>query len=586
MTYLSKPKESAQIDLFQSALDEYRIKKPIRLIELFAGYGSQALALRYMGVPFEHWRLCEWNWKSNYAYALMHGLYGEHSQGMTKEELIKALTGRGMSSDWNEPMTDAQIARMKETDLRHAYNAIVSTRNTVDVSKTDAEDLAIEREREREHCYLLTYSFPCQDLSLAGKKLGMNEGSNTRSSLLWQVSRILYELRDREERPDVLMMENVPQVHGKGNEESFARWCSQLEELGYSNFYGDLIATDYGIPQTRNRCIMVSIRGEWQYSFRNPFPLEKMLKDFLQDESQVDGKYYLTAKQIECITAWKSDRNPRFEKTKDGIAKSLTTACGRNDFNCNYVKEGVPIVEATKKGYRVAEDGDGVYINNINGKRGTIQKGMVQTIKTSVDVGVVNQIGAGYGGSQAMRVVSPDNSAPTLTTCEGGWKQPLIPLSQTEVIGKKTNCGGFRCNSEVYGTNHSIGTLDCTNFKHPKTIGIETNKRLSETIEKNELNEGEVKALDLYNQKARDEAPTLTLPNHNTLALWNGYAIRKLTPRECFRLMGVKDEDFDRIKDEFSDSTLYHLVGDSIVTTVIMAALGNMVGKEIKETKI
>lgn len=148
MTYLSKPKESGQIDLFQSALDEYRIKKPIRLIELFAGYGSQALALRYMGVPFEHWRLCEWNWKSNYAYALMHGLYGEHSQGMTKDDLIKALTGRGMSSDWNEPMTDTQIARMKESDLRHAYNAIVSTRNTVDVSKTDAEDLAIERERE------------------------------------------------------------------------------------------------------------------------------------------------------------------------------------------------------------------------------------------------------------------------------------------------------------------------------------------------------------------------------------------------------------------------------------------------------
>lgn len=414
----------------------------------------------------------------------------------------------------------------------------------------------------------------------------MDEGSKTRSSLLWEVSRLLHELRDREERPDVLMMENVPQVHGKGNEESFARWCRQLEELGYSNFYDDLTATQYGIPQTRKRCFMVSIKGEWQYSFRKPFPLEKRLKDLLEDESQVDAKYYLTAKQIENITAWKSESNPRFDKTKDGIAKCLTTFCGRNDFNCNYVKAGVPIVEATKKGYRTAEDGDGVYINNIHGKRGTVQKGMCQTIKTSLDVGVVNKIGMGYGKSQAMRVYSPENSSPTLTTCEGGLKQPFVPRTQAEIIGRKTNCGGFHCNSEVYGTNCSMGTLDCTNIKHPKTIGLRVNRRLDETISKNKLNEGEVKALDLYNQKAKDESPALTLPNHNTLALWNGYAIRKLTPRECFRLMGVRDEDFDKIKDEFSDSTLYHLAGDSIVTTVIMAVLGNMVGKDVKEVNI
>lgn len=149
MTFRSDGSE--QIDLFQSVLDEYRITKPIRLIELFAGYGSQALALRYMGVPFEHWRVCEWNWKSNYAYALMHSLYEDRSQGMTRGDLIEALSGRGLSADWNEPMTDAQIARMKEDDLRHAYSAIVSTRNTIDVSKTGAEDLAVEREREREN---------------------------------------------------------------------------------------------------------------------------------------------------------------------------------------------------------------------------------------------------------------------------------------------------------------------------------------------------------------------------------------------------------------------------------------------------
>lgn len=460
-----------------------KIEKPIRLIELFAGYGSQALALKYMGVSFEHWKVCEWNWKSNYAYALLHDMYFDHSQKMTKAEIIRFLQGKGISSNWNTPMTDDQIAKMKEEDLRCAYNSIVSTKNTVDISKTHAEDLTIEREREREHFYLLTYSFPCQDLSMAGNKLGMAEGSHTRSSLLWEVARILRELCERGERPDALMMENVPQVHGKGNKESFDKWCTQLEEMGYKNFRKDLIATDYGIPQTRKRCFMVSIKGGSAYSFQEPIPLKKKLKDFLLDSTEIDEKYYLTGEQIENITTWKSNVEKRFEKNDDGNARTLSTRAGANGFTCNYIK--------------------------------------------------------------------------------------------CEVLGRKANAGNYKANSFILGVNGAVSTLDSSNFKHPKTVAIE-NKRLAKTINQNELRQGEEKALDLYNQKAKSAVPTLTMPNHNSVALWNGYRVRKLLPKECFRLMGVKDEDFEKLQGKFPDTTLYHLAGDSIVTNVIMAVLGNL----------
>lgn len=101
-------------------------------------------------------------------------------------------------------------------------------------------------------------------------------------------------------------------------------------------------------------------------------------------------------------------------------------------------------------------------------------------------------------------------------------------------------------------------------------------KRLKKTIENANLKEVEIKSLDLYNQKASETANTLTMPNHNDQRLFDGKRVRKLTPRECWRLMGVRDEDFDKVKDSFSDSLLYHLAGDSIVVDVLMNLFSQM----------
>lgn len=137
---------------------------------------------------------------------------------------------------------------------------------------------------------MMTYSFPCQDLSVAGKGKGMTKGSGTRSGLLWEVERLLNET---DYLPQVLVMENVPQVHSKKNMPDFQNWLNYLESRGYKTFWQDLNAMDYGIPQSRNRCIAVSILGDYSFEFPKPIPLETVMADFL--ETEVDEKYYLTS---------------------------------------------------------------------------------------------------------------------------------------------------------------------------------------------------------------------------------------------------------------------------------------------------
>lgn len=218
----------------------FKITKPIRLIELFAGIGSQAKALKNLNAEFEHWKVVE---------------FDEHA--------IKS------------------------------YNAVHGTNfETSDIRTIHAVDLEIT-EREQ-YCYILTYSFPCQDLSLAGNQKGMKKGTGTRSGLLWEVERILDECGDN--LPNILIMENVPQVIGKKNIADFQLWRDKLETLGYSNYVQILNAKDYEIPQNRERCFMVSLLGDWNYCFPKKEPLRTRLRDLL--ENTVDKKYYLSKKMI------------------------------------------------------------------------------------------------------------------------------------------------------------------------------------------------------------------------------------------------------------------------------------------------
>lgn len=315
-----------QISFFHGT-QEFHNDKPIRLIELFGGYGSQALALKYLGVPFEHHRLSEWAIKSIQAYKDMHFADNntDYSKDITVEQVKAWLYGK-ISLDYDTPMTEQQVNRLSEKQVRTIYNNMQATHNLGSITQIKAEDLAIVDTDK--YCYIMTYSYPCQDCSLAGKGAGMAKGSGTRSALLWEVEKLLNELKERNALPQILLLENVPQVHGEGNKQDFFAWIRELEELGYHNYWKDLNAKDYGIPQNRNRCFMISILGDYYYSFPKPQKLAVRLKDFL--DKNVEEKYYLSDKTVEMFIEHTRKQQEKgngfkFEPTNGGGTQSQSS---------------------------------------------------------------------------------------------------------------------------------------------------------------------------------------------------------------------------------------------------------------------
>ena len=308
-----------QLDLFGFAPSQYIIKKPIRLIELFAGIGAQSKALEVLKANFESYKIAEWSKESIKAYTYIHH-YEEIKNCNDKE--ITSLTG--ISRNYNEPMTKEQINNLKDDEKILLTNCKKITHNLIDISKVKGEDLNIVDTDNYE--YVLTYSFPCTDISLAGKLGGMEEDSGTRSSLLWQVYRILTEC---ENKPQILLMENVPQVIGTKNKSSFHKFMKKLEELGYKNFVKVLNSKDFYIPQNRQRCFMVSIlTKEDVFSFPNKMKLDYYLLDFLDKE--VDEKYYLSDDKIIQIQNWKGFENPLEDIDPNRVCSTLTTHCGKD----------------------------------------------------------------------------------------------------------------------------------------------------------------------------------------------------------------------------------------------------------------
>ncbi len=188
----------------------------------------------------------------------------------------------------------------------------------------------IEVEEDNSYTCENTIVHNCQDLSLAGKGRGMTKNGGTRSGLLWEVERLLSEMTDK---PQIILMENVPQVHGKKNQQDFNKWCNFLESIGYKNYWQDLNAKDFGIPQNRNRCFMVSLFGDYTFSFSSKMELQVKLKDFL--DKQVEEKYYLPQKAMIYID---KRIGTQICDDKTEFAKSAITAVGNQNWTGNFIK--------------------------------------------------------------------------------------------------------------------------------------------------------------------------------------------------------------------------------------------------------
>lgn len=219
-------------------------------------------------------------------------------------------------------------------------------------------------------CDLIMHGSPCQDFSLAGKQAGGDEGSGTRSSLMYETVRIVEKLK-----PKYVIWENVKNVISKKHKHNFDNYLERMEELGYTNYYQVLNAKDYGIPQNRERVFTVSIRQDQffkQGSFW--FPPKQELKLKLKDmlEEQVDEKYYLSDEQINNIKKSTFHQNNRRVQEKE----YSDTLCARDwkDPKCVQV--------ATLPYYNY--EGDGIDISSrMQYHRGNVQKDSIQTITTS-----------------------------------------------------------------------------------------------------------------------------------------------------------------------------------------------------------
>jgi DNA (cytosine-5)-methyltransferase 1 len=389
---------------------------------------------------------------------------------------------------------------------------------------------------------LFTYSFPCQDISNAGLQRGLKEGSGTRSGLLWECRKAI-EIK----RPKYLLMENVKALTSEKFLPYLQKWLLFLESMGYSNFTKVLNSKDYGVPQNRERVFVVSIFGDERYYFPKAFKLEKRLKDVL--ENNVDESYYLSNKMTEDLTL-------QHKETDVGI-----------------IYEG----DVNKGGQK------GVILSQIG----------ICTALTATDYKQPKQII--QFKSCAMRGRNPDNPSdrrsgiPTEQRIEIGGDianclttvqkdslvlEPSTDSSKTEysgVIGISVHPNShkmeFKGESSVKGI---CPALRATDYKCPHTVWL-SNKQVE--YKGGKLQEGDSLYLDTskdFSMEAlKNISRTLKAEKHDAGVVQN-YRIRKLTPRECFRLMGVSEENIDKIQNAgISKTQQYKMAGNSIVVDVL-----------------
>ena len=374
-----------------------------------------------------------------------------------------------------------------------SYQAIHGeTKNYGDISKIDPKDLP--------DFDLFTYSFPCQDLSMAGKQKGFDKESGTRSSLLWECERII-----EAKRPKYLLMENVKTLTFKKNLPGYEKWLEILSNLGYTNYSKILNAKDYGVPQNRERVFCISILDDDQgFEFPEKQVLETRLKDVL--ENNVDEKYYLSNDRVKQLvgivrnwgvkgkTVFDSSINDPKEKE---VANCITT---RQRGISNRKSEGNVVVEPE----------------------------LIQTHKLNNDK---------RDNPERYRVYDKEGLSPTINTCQGGGRQPCVSDNQ-----------GIKSIPIKNGTKK--GYLEAHQGDGINLINPTCNNR-----------RGRVQ---------KDCSQTLTC-NNDRGVVTDDFRIRKLTPLEFWRLMGIDDKDFYKARKVNSDSQLYKQAGNAIVVDVLAA---------------
>lgn len=298
--------------------------KTFSMIELFSGIGAQERALRQLKIPYRIINTCDCDKDAVLSYAAMRfdiDKAMKEYQFPTQDKMIEELQNKGFGYDFMKGKHTI-TSRTPINKLKQYYIADKLSNNLGDISKVD----------RLQYADMVTYSFPCTDLSVAGKGEGMvnkcscgyswpidfsNDSeslicpscgakvqSSTRSGLLGQVQRLLAVSKKENTLPKYLLLENVKNLVGKKFKPQFDAWIRWLDSIGYNTYYQVLNSKNFGIPQNRERIFALSIRKDvdnGKFKFPEQIPLTTRLKDIL--EQNVDEKYYLSGDKVESILA-------------------------------------------------------------------------------------------------------------------------------------------------------------------------------------------------------------------------------------------------------------------------------------------
>ncbi len=232
----------------------------LKIFESFAGVGSQHSAMqnvikRNNDFKFELAGISEWDMYATIAYFKMNGyeFHDEFTKHLSDEEIREYFKTRPYSLDSKE--LSKTIYRQPIRRLRQLYEVEKTLNNIPDINTLKGKHLV------KNKVDIFTYSFPCQDLSNAGKGAGMSKDSNTRSGLLWQVERVLDEINEKnsDDLPKYLLMENVTSIVSANHKQDYEEWKDKLNKLGYKSYDGILDARDFGVAQQRKRFFCISI---------------------------------------------------------------------------------------------------------------------------------------------------------------------------------------------------------------------------------------------------------------------------------------------------------------------------------------
>ena len=499
-----------------------------------------------------------------------------------------------------------------------AVHGVDESLNLGDITKIDIESLPLDID-------LITHGSPCQDFSVAGNGKGGDIGTGTRSSLMWNTVAICEHCK-----PKYVIWENVKNVLSKKHRHNFDKYLEEMERIGYNNFYQVLNAKDYGVPQNRERIFVISIRKDIEKDFKFPKGFDNgiRLKDILEEE--VEEKYYINTEKAEkLIQEFKSTNKKTLNINPSGkgmngvvrndeIASTVTTNKGEGQ------KVVIPCItpdrlEKRQNGRRFKEDGEPMFTLTSQDRHGVLETNTLNFIGGIGEKDIVgdnkslsrnypqgnrvydaNNIacsqtanGGGIGGKtglylvgnldgkyeQSNRVYSEEGIAPTIMsnsrkTCTGGYNSPKI--MQIGMLDIKGNEQIRRVYNEE-GLSPTLNTMQGGNTQ-PKIlykVKQATKQGYDIAEEDDSINLEQPNSTTRRGRVGNKIANTLTCSCNQ--AVVNEYRIRKLTPKECWRLMGFKDEQFLKAEQVCSNSQLYKQAGNSIVVNVMEEIFKNLI---------